>query len=232
MSQAQEGRLGAAAGIVFVGLFVLSVLFIGDPPGFTDTPEQVADYMSENRAEIQLGMALTLVAGVVFFFFLATLARVLRIAEERGPGRLAAVAFAGGIATVVSLMLAFGLLWTASVPRAGLDPMLIQALYDGSNIAYVGALGVGLTTLVGASSMVGLTSGALPRPLVAFGALVALVSIVTAVGASFKETGVFSAADGALALIAFLGFLIWVLWTSIVLFRQSGDPANPAPVQT
>jgi hypothetical protein len=230
MSEAQQGRLGAAAGIVFVVLVILSVIFLGDPPGYNDTPEQVADYMGDNRAEIQVGTALQIVAGVVFLLFLGSLTRVLRIAEERGPGRLAAVAFAGGIITLAFALLAWGLLWTASA-RGDLDPSLMQALSDAGNFAMVLAIGVGLTTLIGASSAVAHTGRALPRPLAAYGALLALFSIITAAGASFKETGAFSAADGALPSIALLGFLVWVLWTSIVLLRQSGGSGTPAPAQ-
>lgn len=84
-------------------------------------------------------------------------------------------------------------------------------------MAFVFATGIGFAVLIGASSVVALRTGVLPGLVAGYGAVLAIYSAVVGVVATFKETGAFSAADGVLGLIAFLGFLLWVLATSAVL---------------
>jgi hypothetical protein len=230
MDQRQQERLGAASGIIFFILLVASFVFGPDkPPAFTDSAQKVANYVSDNRDQIQSGAALTVLSGPFFLWFLGSLARSLRLAEERGPGRLAAVSFAGGIVALVLASAGTGIQWAASY-HSDLDPSTIRALWDSGVGIFSFALGMGIATLIGAASVLALRTGALPRWLAAGGAAIALLELVYGVVSMFKETGAFSAADGAIGLIGFLLFAVWVLATSIVLVRRAGAAAATTTV--
>jgi hypothetical protein len=226
MDQRQQERLGAASGIVFFILLVLSFVFGPDkPPAFTDSAQKVANYVADNRDQLQAGAALTLLSGPFFLWFLGSLARTLRLAEERGPGRLAAVSFAGGIVALGLAVAGTGLQWAASY-HSDLDPSTVRALWDSGVGIFSFALGIGIGTLIGAASVLSLRTGALPRWLAGAGVAIAVLEVVYGTVSMFKETGAFSAADGAIGLIGFLLFGLWVLATSIVLVRRAG--AAPA----
>jgi hypothetical protein len=222
MDQRQQERLGAATGIVFFILLVVS-FFVGPdkPPAFTDSAQKVANYVADNRNHLQAGTALTLLSAPFFLWFLGSLARSLRLAEERGPGRLAAVSFAGGILALALASAGTGIQWAASY-HSDLDPSTIRGMWDSGLVIFSFALGAGITTLIGAESVLALRNGALPRWLGAAGVAIALLELVYGVVSTFKETGAFSAADGAIGLIGFLLFGLWVLATSIVLVRKAG----------
>ncbi len=230
MDEAQRERVGAATGILFVVLLLASFVLGPDkPPGFEDTAQQVSSYVHDNRDEIQAATGLIALGLIFFLWFLGSLARTLRLAEGPGPGRLGAIAFAGGITAVALATVGQAASWTASY-HTDLDPSVVRGIWDMGSAAFL-LLGIGIAVLVGASSMVALREGVLPRWLAMYGAIFAVFTAVVTVVGSFKETGAFSPSDGAFGLIAFLGFLVWTLATSIVLMRQgqSGRAAAPAP---
>ncbi len=61
----EKFRLASAvSGVVFVVLIVLSFIFgPGDPPGFNDSTESIASYVTDNRTEFQAAMAFTIAAA-------------------------------------------------------------------------------------------------------------------------------------------------------------------------
>jgi hypothetical protein len=227
MDERQQEQLGAATGIVFVVALLASFVFGPDkPPGFNDTAQQVSSYVHDNRDQIQAATALTVFAGFFFLWFLGSLARTLRRAEDRGPGRLGAIAFAGGITTIVVAIVGQSAQWAASY-HTDLDPTVVRGLYDLGSGAFL-LVGIGIATLIGASSVVALRAGTLPSWLAGYGAVFTAYILVVSVVGSFQETGGFSPSDGFLGLLIFLGFMIWTLATSIVLVRQAGSTAPPS----
>ena len=229
MDESQRERLGAATGIFFVVAFVAAFIFGPDkPPGFDDTAQQVSTYVHDNRDEIQATTALFALGGFFFIWFLGSLARALRLAEGRGPGRLGAVAFAGGVTTAAVATVGQSALWASSY-HADLDPTLVRGLFDVNSAAFL-LVGIGLAALIGASSVVALRERTFPSWLGGYGAVFSVYTLVVTMVGSFKETGAFSPSDGFLGLLVFLGFLLWVLATSIVLVRQvdAGAPVTPA----
>jgi hypothetical protein len=227
MDERQSERLGAATGILFVVALVVGFVFGPDqPPGFNDTAQQVSTYVHDNRDEIQAMTALFAIGGFFFLWFLGSLARALRLAEGPGPGRLGAVAFGGGISLATLATAGVAAQWAASY-HGDLDPTLVRGLFDVGVGAFL-LVGIGAAVLVGASSLVALRSGVLPSALAGYGALYTLFSLVVTVVGTFKETGAFSPSDGVLGLVAFLGFLVWVLWASICLVRQVDGGGVPA----
>lgn len=222
-------RMSGVSGVVFVILIVLSFIFgPGDPPGFNDSTDSIAEYVTDNRTELQAVMAFTIAAAPFLLLFVAGLVRTLRLSEERGPAMLASVAFAGGILIVALAMVGAGLQWTAA-HAAELSPDLVRALWEAGGIVYVTSLGAGLVTLAGATALVAIVTGALPRLLALASGAVAMYTFVVAIIASFTETGAFATTDGALGIIAFLAFLVWVLLVSAHMLggrsEGSGAPA-------
>jgi hypothetical protein len=227
MDERQQEQLGAATGIAFVVLLLAGFVFGPDkPPGFNDTAQQVSSYVHDNRDETQAATALFVLGGFFFLWFLGSLARTLRRAEGRGPGRLGAIAFAGGVTTAAVATVGQGAFWAASY-HTDLDPTVVRGLYDVGSGAFL-MVGIGIAVLIGASSVVALRAGALPSWLAAYGAVFTVYTLVVTVVGSFQETGAFSPSDGFLGLLVFLGFLLWTLATSIVLVRQEGGTA-PVP---
>jgi hypothetical protein len=228
MDESQRERIGAATGILFV-LALLAAFVFGPakPPGFNDTAQQVSNYVHDNRDEFQAATALFAIGIFFFLWFLGSLARALRLAEGQGPGRLGAVAFAGGI-TTAALAATGQVAWWAASYHTDLDPTLVRGLYDVGSGAFL-LIGASIAVLIGASSVVALREGTFPSWLAGYGAAFTVYTLVVTVVGSFKETGAFSPSDGVLGLLVFLGFLLWVLATSIVLVQvDSGGPA-PAP---
>jgi hypothetical protein len=227
VDERQQERLGAATGIVFVVALLAAFVFGPDkPPGFNDTAQQVSSYVHDNRGETQAATALIVIGGFFFLWFLGSLARALRRAEGQGPGRLGAVAFAGGITTIAVATVGQTAQWAASY-HTDLDPTLVRGLYDLGSGAFL-LVGIGIAALIGASSVVALRAGTLPSWLAGYGTVFTVYTLVVTVVGSFQETGGFSPSDGFLGLLVFVGFLIWTLATSIVLVREVGEKA-PAP---
>jgi hypothetical protein len=221
MDERQREKWGAATGILFVVALVVAFVFGPDkPPAFDDSAQQVFDYVQDNRGEIQTTTAFYAVGGFLFLWFLGSLARALRLAEGRGPGRLAAVAFAGGVTTVAVATVGQAAQWAASY-HTDLDPTLVRGLFDVGIAAFL-LVGLGIAALIGASSLVALRTGVLPSWLAFSGAGFTLYTLVVTVVGSFQETGAFSPSDGVLGLLVFFGFLLWTLATSIVLVRKVG----------
>jgi hypothetical protein len=228
MNQGQRERLGASMGIVAVVLIVVSSLIAPTPPGFSDSAEDVASFVADNSGALEALTALTILAGVALIWFLGSLAQNLRAAEGAGGGRLTATAFGGGILAFAFAGIGTALQWVPTY-HDGLDGPVVQGLWDTGSILFLFSAGAGFAILIGASSVIALTAGGLPRALGVYGAVLAVFTVVVSFVAVFAEGGAFSPSDGALPLISFLGFLIWILWTSIVLVQQAGARMAPAP---
>ncbi|MGI9556989.1 MAG: hypothetical protein ACR2N5_03510 [Solirubrobacterales bacterium] len=215
----QKFRIASGvSGVAFVVLIVIAFIFgPSDPPGFNDTTGLIATYVVDNRSEFELVLALTLAAAPFFLLFSAGLVRTLRLAEEEGPAMMASVAYAGAVLFIGLAAIGAGIQW-ASAHAVELAPDVVRALWEAGAIAYVIALGVGFVALTGATAVISLAHGALPKILVGvFSALLAAYTFVVAIIGAVADTGAFASTDGELAGLAFGLFLVWVLVVSAVL---------------
>jgi len=224
MSEDPWPKVGASFGIVAAVLLILTFVLgpSETPPGFDDSAAAVQTFLQDNRSEVQAAIALQFAAIVAFLWFLGSIFYRLRAAEP--AARLSVAALAGGVLVAVG-----GLVGSSAggasvyhVDTLGADTVL--ALWDLSLFGYLFFL-VGFAVLAGASGVLALRSGALPGLLGAYSVLAGGYALVVGVIGSFSETGAFSPSDGALGLIAFLLFLIWLLAMGATLVR---DP-RPAP---
>lgn len=219
MSEDSWPKVGAAMGIVAAVLLILSFVLgpSGDPPGFGDSADEVVSFLKDNRGEIQTAIAFQFAAIVAFAWFLGSVFLRLRAAEP--AARLSATALAGGVLLAVGGMIGSigGAAAVYHLETLGSDSVL--ALWDLSVFGYLFFL-VGLTVLAGATGMLGLRAGALPKWLSLYSGLLADYAFIVGVIGTFSEGGAFSPSNGVLGLIAFLGFLVWLLAVGGTLVSQ------------
>lgn len=235
MSEDAWPKVGASMGIVAAILLILSFIFgpSGDPPGFNESAAEVQSYVLDERGDIQAAIAFQFAAIAAFAWFLGAVFYRLRGAEP--SARLSAAGLVGGVLVAVG-----GLVGSAGGAAAAyhagiMPPDVTLAIWDVSIFGYLFFL-VGLTVLAGATGALGMRAGstAVPGLVCVYSVIVAIYAFVVGLVGTFSETGAFSPSDGALGLIAFLGFIVWLLAMGATLVREpraSGGaaPAQPAP---
>jgi hypothetical protein len=220
MSNKQWKRLGAAGGIAYVVLQLVSQALIqigGSEPAFAAPADEIVAFFV-NRDPLLAGMGGTIavLSVIPFLWFIGILWAELQRYEEK-PAWMSAVAFASGIIVAAVLMTGSG--WELAVFRVeeGLSPEMARTLFDQGNFMFA-TLWVAAAALLLASSIVGLKDNALPRWLSWFG-------LLTAVG--LLAARAFWAAS-AMAFLPYVLFWVWLIAASILLMRRMG--AEPASV--
>jgi len=216
-----DARLGAAAGVFFVVLTLIGDLVAGSPPSFDDPASKIAAFYLHHHRSVLVGVILTGIAAALFVWFLSSLALAVR---EAGQAVLAVVVFGAGIAGVVLSIAADALTGALAQVARGGDPRFVRGAYQvaGFFVAKSYWLAALLTLAAGLAAW-----RALPR-WYAWTSFVAL-PLLGLGGVAVKETGFFQPL-GAMALIAFLALLIWVLATSALLWRLTPTAADASAV--
>jgi hypothetical protein len=237
MSEDAWPKVGASAGIVAAVLLILGFVFgpTDAPPGFGDSAREVQEFILDNHGKLQAQVAFGFATIVAFTWFLGAVFYRLRPAER--AARLSVAALAGGVLLAVGAVLGSAGQAAAAYHADTLDPNTVRALWDLSVFGFL-FFTAGLAVLAGATGVLGVRAGALPSWLGAYSLLVGCYAFVVGFVASFSETGAFSPSDGALGLIAFVLFIVWLLGMGIVLYRKPlplphpGEPveAGPAPL--
>ena len=219
MSDSRWEQWGPIAGIVFVVLFVVG-LFMNNLPSADDSAIKIANYYNDGgkRAVIIIGSYLLWLAGLFFFWFIASL-RTRLLAVEGAPGRLTSIAFGGGLIFIGMLFVAaacfasvagditFGSEKFASVDGARYLPEL------GYPILVIGGMFAAIA-MIDAASILILRTKVLPRWIAYFGFFAAVALLFA---------GFF---------IPMLAFVLWVLFVSVAMMRSgqaTAAPATPAP---
>jgi hypothetical protein len=200
-------RLAPLAGVAFVAAAAAVVALEGDEPSENATNAELVSHWSDRADTALLAAFLTAAAAVCLLTFAATLRSRLR-STEPGEASSSAVAFAGAIVTatglLVSSMISFAAADAADQGRVDAVPAL-NAVAQESWLVFTG----GFAAMLLAAGIGGLRSGALPRVL-CWAALVLGVAFVTPAG-----------------LIAFFATPVWIVATSIVLYRGNAVVAPP-----
>jgi hypothetical protein len=106
MPESRWDRWGPIAGIVFVVLFVVG-LSLNNIPSADDSATKIVNFYNDggDRAQLIISSYLLWLAGLFFFWFLASLrSRLLQV--EGLPGRLTSIVFGGGLVFIAMLMVA------------------------------------------------------------------------------------------------------------------------------
>jgi hypothetical protein len=207
-------RWAPLTGLLSVTCSLVGVMFALNQPQDTDSDAKIVAYFADHSHRVHglVGFFVFLAGIVLLLAFLAALRERLLTAEGQ-PGRLSALAFGAGVASLplwaVSMLLADAASFVANESSSfHLDPNTFRLLADTAYFAWVAAVVVS-SVVVWATSAVALRTSILPRW---YGRLGILAGIVQLFG------------------FFFFPFFVWWLWiiiTSILLVRRP----SPAPAR-
>jgi hypothetical protein len=203
-------RWSPISGIVFVLLFVF--VFLGGEPPQDATGEELARfYQEQGEGKAILGFFLIGVAAAALLWFTGSLRAALWRVEPP-PSRLSAIAFGGGVATAVLLMVG-GATFLSPVVVAfeeipSLDPVLHDVVSSAGFIAINFAL-LSSAVMITAASIVALRWGGFPKWFVWLSFLVALALVLN--------------------ILYFFGFFLWLAWVLLASILLLVRPVGRAP---
>lgn len=216
MRTSNAERFAPLTGVAVLVLALVGalVLYPSDAPEFMDEPAAIASFYTENGTDVLPALVCYLLASTLLVWFAGSLRSHLRLAEG-GTGRLATIAFGGGVAAA-TLLLASASVESAAALRVdeqgAIDVPTATVYSDLSALLFGLAAPYGMAVLLGASALAAFRFRALPVWLGALGALVAIVCLIPP--------------------ISFVGIIIsffWVGATGVVLFMGAGAGAAAAP---
>jgi hypothetical protein len=210
-------RFGPLIGVPAVVCTFIGVLIMLNPPQDSDSDAKIVSYFHTHSHQTDAVLAFVLFFAGVFLLlgFLAALRERL-VAVEGRPGRLSALVWGAGIASV-PLWLVSALLGNATAMSVGqtsrfrVDPNTYRLTVDTAYMSWVSAVMIS-SLVVWGTSVLALRTGLLPRWFAWLGMLVGLIQ-----------------------LIAFLFFPVFAWWVWIVLAsvllvrRRPGESIVPAP---
>ena len=208
MAQSTWERLAAGTGLMFVVLFIGAAVVNPVSDALGDQASVVAEKLLENQARALVSVAVGVLAAFALVWFAASLRSTLRQAEG-GTGVLSAVAFAGGVMAGVTALASSALTRTAAefVRRQDdAEGARMASSLQESTMAVASIFGLAL--LVGATFVIALRHGVIPRWLAWVGAVGAVLSLV-------PQYPIF-AVGGVIV-------LFWVAALSILLIRRVGS---------
>ncbi|HEV3473831.1 MAG TPA: hypothetical protein VG602_00455 [Actinomycetota bacterium] len=204
MAEDRWERWSALTGIVFVALFVALGFVGGETPENADAQELVAFYQDQGEVGVGLQYFLVGLGAAAFLWFVGTLRSVLRRAEGE-PGRLSAVAFGGGVASAVLVLMAgSAFIAPAATVVFEEDPVALTPILD----AVIGSTGfIALNFAIIASAVMFTATGVVALRTRVLPAWYAWVGFVISLGLVVNIFYFFG----------FFAWLAWVLVTSVIL---------------
>jgi hypothetical protein len=196
-------RYAPLTGVAAVLLWIIGTFLLekDDRPEGKDTAEFVA-WVNQNDTAIIVG-TIVFGFGVLFFLWMLGSLRASLFAAEGGTGRLATIAFAGGVATAISMMFTVLPHAQAAFNKDDTSDTSIDALVHMGD-AFFGGVELFAIPMLVATALVTLRFGGLPR-------WFAWVSLVLALILAIPPIG---------WLGVIVGLPLWVLLLSVLLYRQ------------
>jgi hypothetical protein len=212
-------RLGPVSGLAAVLGWVLSIFVIegvGDSPGDNATAANVLRYFETEEGSLYVGGVLFFIASALLIWFGSSLRAA--IGERGGTDRIASIVFGSAVATAV-LSMAFvapqvGGAFAANESEAPLLPGAAQALWFAGDGFFV-ATEFAAASLLVATAVAIFATRVLPLWLAWLGLVIAVLLVIPPIGWA--------------GLI--FGFPLWVLITSVLLWRQA-EPAAAVTRET
>ena len=208
-------RWAPLAGVLSVVCSLVGVLIVLDQPQDKDSDAKIVAYFAQHSHYVRGVVGFfVFFAGILFLLaFLGSLRERL-LAAEGEPGRLSALAFGAGIASLplwgVSMLLAYAASLASSESSSfKLDPNTYRLLSTTSYFAWVAALIVSAVVVWATSALV-LRTGMLPRW---YGLLGILIGIVQLFG---------------LFLFPFFVWWLWIVVTAVLLVTRRSLATAPA----
>jgi hypothetical protein len=221
MDDSRWERYGALGGILFVVLVVASIIVTGGNVSTSDSTSKILKYFNDHQDGIKAAAFLSVLATVPIIVWAGSLwARLDRMGDRHNRLALIAVLglLIGGVGNLTQTAVNAGVaLQLHSVSGSGAKFFLVLSQTFGA-----GGL-VGLAVLVFAVSGASFHFGAFPRWIAWLGIVDGIAFLVAAY--SIATT---SDAIGALGLVGFVLWSIWLIATSVVMYRADYDTADNA----
>jgi hypothetical protein len=205
--KAGHRRLAGTAGIVTVAVGSVSFGLMGSVPVLGDSATDVATYFTANGGPHQAAVVIAALLAIPILLFMVGVYRAL------ADSPFWAAAFLYGAVMMSATAGIRELLYALAVRHGdtGLDPAFLQVIGDGSQIAGA-TMGGWMAVTVGSVAVVSFPRGS--KWYAFLSAVVAAVAIVSVIDTVNLSTG------GALASLAFIGFIIWMLVSAIAMLRR------------
>ena len=199
-------KLAPLTGVLFAVLAVVGVFSGGETPDANAGPAKVIAYYATHRSEVETSAILFALAFLVLVLFAGALRSYLR----RTPGveGLSALVLAGGVMMAVGALTGAGIEYALAHQLNHLGPQVAQTLNVLSNELFLPVLG-GAFVFAICSGLAILRGAALPKWL-------GWVAIVLGIAVLIPPAG----------FPALLGFVIWSIIVSILMYRRTGAPAD------
>ena len=183
MSFPRWERWGPLAGVLAVVCWIVVMILVAGTPGTDDSDAKITSYYASSSHQSRDLIAFFIfVAGVLFLLgFLAALRS--RLADAEGaPGRITALAFGSGIASVALWIVAVSMFTSQSfaledTDKFVLDPNTYRIINDMGYSVWIAAVIVS-AVLVWATSAIALRSGVLPKWFAWLGVLVGILLLL------------------------------------------------------
>jgi hypothetical protein len=226
---ARWSQWGGASGVVLFVLWAPMALVLLQLPDLA-TPTEVERFYAGHRDLVRV-VSLPVSVGFLFFLcFLGTLVGRLRQAEASCP--LTGIAFGSALMFMTSLNIAVGLVATADLLSGSSPPETVHAVHTAAFViaAPVAPAGAAFFAAVAAASF---NVAAFPRWL-AWGAVLAALANVGALGGLFSLTGPLNAANGIVGgpAIPVAAWVVWILLASLELMHEDGRKIKVQPTGT
>lgn len=219
MNETTWERYGAASGLAFVVLFMLSVFIVPMPPHLDASTGSVAAYFMSHSKVLLLTEVLTAFSVMAFLWFLGHLRHVMQRAES-GHEELSPIVMVAGVALAgFALMSAVPTSILAFMAHRGdaLAGSTVRMMWDWNQVgvAFL-TLTLGLFLMVASMAMV-------RKEMVATwlgwgGMALAALCWIDGIVLFFQQT--YSSFDNALGLVALLGFALWMAVASISMLQR------------
>lgn len=215
-------RWAASTGLGFAVLLLVGGFLPGSPKKWNASAADIQSYLQDKHKEILIAGALFGVGYILFLWFLASFAGMFR---EAGQGRLATIVYGAGVATITLGAVGDGLTVGMAKASFGADAHTMQTIYGLTNFLYTRVLWTA-AALALAAWLATRRSKAMPDWYAWLTLLAAALFVLG--GLALKNNGFFTLTGGT-GLIAFLGLVVWVALSSVLLTMRTGSAAPAAP---
>lgn len=226
MNGSRLNQLGALGGVLFIimSLTAQAMIQVGSvEPAFNASAAEIAAFFSSRNNQLSpIASYVNLLSTIPLLWFLGVLWSELQ-ASETGPAWLSLVAFGSGLAAAGTIIFA-PVGWDLAMLRVGegLDPAIATLLFDQGNLGFANYQ-VALAGMMLAAGIVGVRDGALPRWLAWFGLVAAVLLLVGRWFWFEPSPHIF---------VPYLLFAVWLISTSVVLFRRVRKTQSTAALST
>jgi len=220
MNENRWERYGAAAGVAFAVLVLISFFMVPTPPHVNAGFRKIGDYYANHRRAILTSNVVGTFGALAFIWFLGHLRHVLNRAEG-GVEALSPIVYGAGMATIVVGILgalpATVLAFSSQEDVINSNPGIVRMLYDMNTIMYsLLLLTAGLFVIAGAVAMV---RKELVGPWLGWVGL-GVAALDWASGTAGFYVTKYSPFWTGFTVVATISLVAWVLAASVVMLRR------------